>query len=122
MGFYASDTLVHEAQRRGVALLPADVNASAVECRVEDGGVRIGLGYVSGVRGEEVAALAAARGEGGRFRSLSDLASRAGAGRPALAQLAWAGACDSLGKDERITRREVLREVGVGASGEIVQE
>ena len=96
MGFYASDTLVHEAQRRGIALLPADVNASAVTCTTDGAAVRIGLGYVSGVRSDEVAALAAARAAGGPFRSLGDLASRAGAGRPALAQLAWAGACDSL--------------------------
>ena len=34
--------------------------------------------------------------EGGPFRSLADLASRAGAGRPALEKLAWAGACDAL--------------------------
>src|SRR3954471_16314596 len=123
MGFYASDTLVHEAQRRGIALLPADVNASAVECTVEDGGVRIGLGYVSGVRGEEVAALAAARGEGGRFRSLSDLASRAGAGRPALAQLAWAGACDSLASiPNHRSRREILWELGVAAPGQPVSD
>ena len=31
MGFYASDTLVHEAQRRGIPLHAADVNASAVD-------------------------------------------------------------------------------------------
>ena len=39
-------------------------------------------GYVLGVRADEVAALVAAREEGGPFRSLEDLASRAGAGRP----------------------------------------
>jgi error-prone DNA polymerase len=126
MGFYASDTLVHEAQRRGIALLPADVNASAVDCTVEESGVRIGLGYVSGVRADEVTALAAARAEGGPFRSLADLASRAGAGRPALAQLAWAGACDSLrpGGSSRsgASRREILWELGVAAPGEPVHE
>ena len=35
MGFYASDTLVHEAQRRGIPLHPADVNASAVTCTTD---------------------------------------------------------------------------------------
>ena len=95
MGFYASDTLVHEAQRRGIPLHAADVNASAVTCTTDGEGVRIGLGYVSGVRSDEVAALVAAREEAGPFRSLGDVASRAGAGRPALAQLAWAGACDT---------------------------
>src|SRR4051812_43639855 len=58
--------------------------------------VRLGLGYVSGVREDEVKALVAAREQGGPFRSLADLASRAGAGRPSLDKLAWAGACDSL--------------------------
>ncbi|HEV7461366.1 MAG TPA: DNA polymerase III subunit alpha, partial [Solirubrobacteraceae bacterium] len=59
MGFYPPDALVHEVQRRGFQVLPVDVNASAAECTVEvDGGngdgpaqrVRIGLGYVNGVR------------------------------------------------------------------------
>src|SRR5919199_5634072 len=33
MGFYAPDTLVHEAQRRGVEGLPPGVNAGGVGCR-----------------------------------------------------------------------------------------
>jgi error-prone DNA polymerase len=100
MGFYAPDTLAHEAQRRGIELAPADVNTSEVECTVEEVGpparVRIGLGYVLGVRADEVEALVEARRARGPFRSLADLASRAGAGRPALEKLAWAGACDAL--------------------------
>ncbi len=129
MGFYASDTLAHEAQRRGIPLLPADVNESAAECTVAaDGSVRIGLGYVSGVRAEEVAALVAAREEGGRFRSLADLASRAGTGRPSLEKLAWAGACDALAGIERgadgadRARRAALWQLGVAAPGERVRE
>src|SRR4029078_13479152 len=35
MGFYPPDALVHEAQRRGLTILPPDVNASAVDCTVE---------------------------------------------------------------------------------------
>ncbi len=35
MGFYAPDTLAHEAQRRGIALRPPDVNASEALCTVE---------------------------------------------------------------------------------------
>src|SRR5829696_428411 len=59
MGFYAPDTLAHEAQRRGVELLPPDVNASEVECtveQVEPPVVRVGLGYVRGVRGADAEA------------------------------------------------------------------
>ena len=122
MGFYAPDTLAHEAQRRGIEMAPPDVNASEAECTVEAIGpparVRIGLGYVLGVRREEVEALVAARRERGPFRSLADLASRAGAGRPALEKLAWAGACDELGG----SRRTALWQLGVAAPGERVRE
>ena len=118
MGFYPPDALVHEAQRRGIEVLAPDVNASAVGCTVVkvDGAdaVRIGLGYVLGVRADDVEALVAAREAGGPFRSVEDLASRAGAGRPALEQLAWSGACDALAGGNR---RRALWELGVAAPG-----
>src|SRR3954463_15961359 len=58
MGFYPPDALVHDAQRRGIKVLAPDVNHSAVGCTVTpEGTVRIGLGYVLGVRADEVAAL-----------------------------------------------------------------
>ncbi len=125
MGFYAPDTLVHEAQRRGIELAAPDVNASAVECTVEAitpvPRVRIGLGYVTGARKEEMEALVAARAEGGPFRSPADLASRAGAARPALEKLAWAGACDGLvDAGKSLARRAALWQLGVTAPGEKV--
>src|SRR2546430_9048238 len=97
MGFYPPDTLVHESLRRGLEVLPPDVNASAVGCTVTDvGAIRLGLGYVLGVRRDEVEALVAERDRTGPFRSIEDLAARAGAGRPSLEHLAWSGACDAL--------------------------
>ena len=43
MGFYPPDALVHEAQRRGVEILPPDVNASELDCRVETTGAEARL-------------------------------------------------------------------------------
>jgi error-prone DNA polymerase len=139
MGFYPPDALVHEAQRRGIEVLAPDVNESGLECDVElagptavragapSGRVRIGLGYVRGVRADEVAQLVVARESGGRFRGLADLASRAGAGAPALELLAWSGACDRLagGMDgpgpgsarNGAARRIALWQLGVTAPG-----
>jgi error-prone DNA polymerase len=113
MGFYPPDALVHDAQRRGIEVLAPDVNHSAVGCTVTAAGaVRIGLGYVLGVRADEVAALVAERASGGPFASLGDLASRAGAGRPALETLAWSGACDALAGGDR---RRALWTLGIAS-------
>ena len=81
MGFYPPDALVHEAQRRGIEVFAPDVNASAAGCTVTpEGAVRIGLGYVLGVRADESPRSWPRARRAGRFASLEDLASRAGAG------------------------------------------
>ncbi|HET8673885.1 MAG TPA: DNA polymerase III subunit alpha, partial [Thermoleophilaceae bacterium] len=127
MGFYPPDALVHEAQRRGLEILPADVSRSEVLCRVErsDGrpdacerggralAVRLGLGYVLGVREADVRGIVEQRERSGSFRSLADLAARCSAQSDALEKLAWAGACDSLCSG----RREALWLLGVSAPG-----
>ncbi|MBA3262859.1 MAG: DNA polymerase III subunit alpha, partial [Thermoleophilaceae bacterium] len=79
MGFYPPDSLVHEAQRVGVEVLPPCVVASGARCSAERNAVRLGLGYVNGVKEGEIRALAAERAEGGPWRSLGDLAARSGA-------------------------------------------
>ena len=106
MGFYPPDALVHEAQRRGLEILPPDVNLSELDCQVETTGaatgasgnppVRIGLGYVAEVADVDAQAAVDERRRGGPYRSIADLAGRSGAGAAALQRFAWAGACDSL--------------------------
>jgi error-prone DNA polymerase len=125
MGFYPPDALVHEAQRRGFEVMAPDVNASRVECQIEQGDgfrVRIGLGYVRGVKERDATALVQARAAGGPFRNLSDLASRAGAGAPALELLGWSGACDSLVEESPLVsaRRMALWQLGVSSPGRTV--
>jgi error-prone DNA polymerase len=115
MGFYPPDSLVHEAQRRGMTVLSPHIGKSAVECRVEHEAVRIGLGYVLGVREEEVKSLVAERERGGSYVDAGDLAARSGAGRDTLERLAWAGACEDL------PRREALWQMGVVTPGQAVE-
>ncbi len=117
MGFYPSDALVHEAQRRDIVVHAPDAVRSRVECHVEDGAVRIGLGYVNGVRKEAVKAIVAERERGGPFRALADLAARCGASSDTLERLAWAGACDSLvDGPAAVRRRTALWQLGVTAA------
>ncbi len=49
MGFYPPATLVRDAQRHGVEVLPVDVNLSGARCAVEWSAVRIGLNYISSI-------------------------------------------------------------------------
>jgi error-prone DNA polymerase len=123
MGFYPPDALVHETQRRGVEVLPPCIVRSAAHCRTENGGVRLGLGYVNGVRAAEVRALVAERDGGGGWRSLGDLAGRSGASAETLGRLAWAGACDALVEGpEAGKRRQALWLLGVALPGIAVPE
>ncbi len=114
MGFYAPDSLVHEAENRGIALLGLDVNASQVECTVQNGAVRLGLGYVKGTTAAEMHGLVAERERGGRYRSVEELAARSGCRRVTLEQLAWSGACDALLADGQ-DRRSALWQLGIAA-------
>jgi error-prone DNA polymerase len=128
MGFYPPDALVHEAQRRGIEVLPPDVNESDATCEIAgEGRVRIGLGYVRGVAEHEVRELVSVREAGGRFRGLSDLASRASPSAASLELLAWSGACDSLVHDASgsgvtpgSARRIALWQLGVATPGQRV--
>jgi error-prone DNA polymerase len=120
MGFYPPASLVRDAQRRGVTVLPPDVQKSDAACRVEESAVRIGLAYVRDVGEEPANALVAERERGGPFRGVRDLAQRASLDRPALEGLVSSGACDSFGWP----RRQLLwrlglapRSVSVGAGG-----
>ena len=133
MGFYAPDSLVHEAQRRGIPVLGLDVNASDVLCVVErvgdsplggpsaseasELGVRLGLGYIKSTVAEEVRELVAERERGGPFRDLADLAARTRTGRGTLEQLAWSGACDGIAGG----RRHALWQLGLAPTGEVAQ-
>src|SRR5262245_65525653 len=78
MWFYPPDALVHEAQRRGVEVLPPDVNVSQLDCRVETTGaeagaagnppLRIGLGYVAEVAELDASAVIEERRRGGPYQ------------------------------------------------------
>jgi error-prone DNA polymerase len=115
MGFYPPDSLIHEAQRRGIVILAPDVNHSQAECTLTPAGeIRVGLGYVKGVHLKDIQELLRSRASMGAFQSLEDLAARAGTGRAVLERLAWSGACDRLaGVSAAHARRTALWRLGI---------
>jgi error-prone DNA polymerase len=111
MGFYPPASLVRDAQRRGVDVLPPDVNRSGAKCHLERGAVRVGLGYIKGLREDPAKALVEERDVRGVFRSVADLALRAPLDRPGLEALVASGACDSFGWP----RRQLLWRLGLAS-------
>lgn len=109
MGFYPPASLVRDAQRRGVKVLPPCVNTSDAVCDVQHGAVQVGLGYVREVRQEAAARLVDERRAHGPYRDLADLAGRTDLRTEQLAQLVRSGACDILGQP----RRRMLWELGL---------
>ena len=102
MGFYHPATLVKDAQRRGVRFHSIDVQVSDWTCTIEpDGGIRLGLMHVHGLRSEPGQAIARARATAGRFRSLDDLVTRTGVRQDELRTLAEIGALAGFGGDRR---------------------
>jgi error-prone DNA polymerase len=138
MGFYHPNSLVQDAQRHGVIVLPPDVNLSWHDCIIEpydtdpddvvsylgqswrrgrghvndpvrsSVAVRMGLRYVRNMGEREVTRIEAARVLGGVFVSSEDLAFRTGLGVEALEGLAAAGALETVG----LGRREGLWAAG----------
>jgi len=111
MGFYPPASLVRDAQRRGVEVLPPDVNLSEAWCSLtaaatededcvdstQSQSVRIGLAYVQSVGEDDAKALVAEREENGLFRDVGDLARRAALSQDGLVALVEGGACDGFG-------------------------
>ncbi len=105
MGFYPPATLVRDGQKRGVETRPPDVNRSEAGCTIEDGAVRVGLKYVTGLGEDDAEAVAAKQ----PYSSIRELAQRTGLSEDELRALAESGACDTFG----LRRRELLWQLGL---------
>ncbi|HYB99114.1 MAG TPA: error-prone DNA polymerase [Candidatus Limnocylindrales bacterium] len=121
MGFYSPSTIIGDAQRGGVEVLPIDVTRSDQDCTMEltarDFGVRVGLRYVKGLAKTEGEAIVAARRRAeiarGGFASVEDFVRSARVSEKALKALAQCGALSSLQGDRRAALWQV---VGLAAS------
>jgi error-prone DNA polymerase len=122
MGFYHPSTLVEDAKRHGVAVLPICARRSRWDCTLEHGsvspglrsgpgqrtgwGIRMGLRYVKGFGTREKAALERAW-PAGPFEDAADFVRRTRLSRKALQSLAEAGGLATFGLDRRKAMWEV---------------
>lgn len=104
MGYYPLHVLANEARRRGIALLPPDVNQSGTDCRAEScGAVRIGLKLVKGLSHPALKAISEQQAHS-PFKSVSDFMKRTSIPRDEAENLVKCGSFDSLYPN----RRELL--------------
>ncbi|WP_405568599.1 DNA polymerase III subunit alpha [Streptomyces sp. NBC_01167] len=104
-GMYPKRLLLADARRRGVPVLPLDVNRSAVAHQIElvseEGreawGLRLALSDVHGISEAEAERIA----NGRPYSSLLDFWQRARPGRPVAERLAQVGALDAFGANRR---------------------
>ncbi|MFI5997977.1 DNA polymerase III subunit alpha [Streptomyces sp. NPDC051362] len=127
-GMYPKRLLLADARRRGVPILPLDVNRSAVAHRIElvsessesgsasgaagRWGVRLALSDVHGISEAEGARIA----DGQPYASLLDFWERARPSRPLAQRLAQVGALDAFGANRRDLQLH-LAELQRGARG-----
>ena len=121
MGFYSPATLVKDAQRHGLRILPIDAAASEWLCSLKkvpakrregnELALRLGLNYVKGLR--EIAGFRIVKERNRRpFTSIEDLTRRIPElQNKELTLLAEIGALNFLSKDTRIHRRDALWQV-----------
>ncbi|MFL9655579.1 DNA polymerase III subunit alpha [Streptomyces sp. PB17] len=125
-GMYPKRLLLADARRRGVPILPLDVNKSGVAHRIElvsesrkvwsrkpdAWGLRLALFDVHGISEAEAERIA----EGQPYASLLDFWERARPSRPLAARLAQVGALDAFGANRRDLQLH-LTELHRGARG-----
>ncbi|HTY55261.1 MAG TPA: error-prone DNA polymerase, partial [Candidatus Binataceae bacterium] len=108
LGFYHPATLVKDAQRHGVTVLPIDVTRSNWLCTIEretngTNSLRLGLRYLRGLR-EDVGRAIERERAARTFKSLADFSGRVALSKRELDSLADAGAFSAFG----LGRREAL--------------
>lgn len=109
MGFYHASTVVKDAQRHGLRVLPVNINRSKEVCTLEDKHLRLGFNYVRGLSKATAAAIV----ERQPFAGIDDLALRVPELRKQhLEQLAVIGALNPIGAKHR---RDALWQASVMA-------
>lgn len=118
-GMYPKRLLLADARRRGVPVLPLDVNVSGVAHRIElvsespaVWGLRLALCDVHGISEAEAERIA----DGQPYSSLVDFWERARPSRPLAGRLAQVGALDAFGANRRDLQLH-LTELHRGARG-----
>jgi error-prone DNA polymerase len=116
MGYYPPRVLLADARRRGVKILPVDINKSTDRFSVEDGAIRVSLAQLKGMSYEAIALILKERARAD-FTSLKDFATRVNISQPIIENLIRVGAFDAFGTSEdQLLKVASLKKTRTGAT------
>lgn len=117
---------ISECRRRGIAVLPPDVNASMTDFHAEEGGIRFGLCALKNIGRSFIDTMIAERERDGLFQDFDDFLERSkelGINKRQMEALIKSGALDSLGpkRSQMLAVYEPLLERGTspGLEGQL---
>jgi error-prone DNA polymerase len=101
MGYYSSNSLAAEARKRGVRILPVDINLSEDKSYAEEKtSIRLGLRLIDGLRDEEIVQILETRRDR-PFVSLLDFCTRVSIRRDTIENIVLSGAFDQIHEHRR---------------------
>jgi error-prone DNA polymerase len=100
MGYYPSHVICNEARRRGISILPPDINKSGINFTLEDRAIRVGLKQVKSLSKSSMDSIILNRRQM-PFLSLQDCVNRNEVNRDELENLIKCGAFDKLHSNRR---------------------
>ncbi len=103
---------IEECKKRGIAILPPDVNQSGSDFSVENGAIRFSLNAVKNVGGAFLARMVQVRKVGGKFRNFEDFLKRMAGldlNKRCVESLIKCGAFDSFGMKRSVLMQSYER-------------
>jgi error-prone DNA polymerase len=116
--YYPTQTVIEEARKWGIRVLPVDINRSSARYSVEHGAIRMGLMQVKGMTENAAEGIVEARGRRS-FSSFAEFWRRTTTHRDIAENLIAVGAFDTLGRNRRALLwqlEEIVRTVPRDAS------
>ncbi len=104
MGFYANHTLLDDAKRHGVKVLPLDPNISTWDCQMEEKALRLGFRVIKGMAEKDMLRLI----ENRPYKNLGDFLQKNPLRKDVLYRLAMGNVFSGFGLDQRHSLWSIL--------------
>ena len=104
---------IEECRKMGIKILPPNINKSYFDFRVEDDGIRFGLGAIKSVGEAAITSFIVEREKNGEYKNIYDLCNRmdfkSAANKKTIEAFIYSGALDCFGKSRHQNARVYLQ-------------